>query len=80
MDKYVLLGVVLAGMISQGCGSTLEQLQSSSGQAMGPNPGRAFFLRRTAGATEVIICDARQSAVYCYPSNAPSGGTGGTTP
>lgn len=67
MYKHLLVGMIMVG--SPACSATIEQLQPTSGGPVGPSAGRAFFLHRGTSSSEVLVCDAKSGAVYCYSSN-----------
>lgn len=71
MHRYVLVGMLVAG---QGCAATIEQLPQTTGPAASV-AGRAFFLQRDATSSNVLVCDVRIAAVYCYASNSQPGVT-----
>ena len=55
-------------LVTPGC-YTIEQVNPSMGQSVWGAPGRAYFIRKRAGSTKVVACDARQTGVVCFDTD-----------
>ena len=70
VNRPVAAVVFLLGSgLCEGCFATIEQVNPATGQPVWSQPGRAYFVRKRAGSTKVLACDAQATAVTCFETD-----------